>query len=183
MFHVVGVALSSSPHARAPDEVRWQIELNFHTSAQIAGASEQRAGYGLGATVSRNARMLRVPGTLAIESREMVWLRAFHSVPQENRSLPFSAVWVAAGGHWIGRGHLMTNTFLEAGFGLFFSNDTTYDLSSKVNFGTFIGGGFYLGGKKDAPRFALRFAHVSNAGLRRPNYGINLVEYSFGMKI
>jgi hypothetical protein len=165
------------------DNVQWRIELDFHTSAQIAGASEQRAGYGGSVFVSRSARFLAIRGRHDIEARELLGLRFIHSIPQERRALPFTAAWISVGGEFIGRGRSFHNFSLEAGTGIFVTKDLTFDLSSKFDFGTYFGAGYYFGDGPNAPKIAIRFCHISNAGLRRPNFGVNLVEYALSFKI
>ncbi|MFN8139357.1 MAG: acyloxyacyl hydrolase [Fimbriimonadales bacterium] len=183
-FLFLVVCVGASADELRDEVIRWRLDFVGHTSAQIAGASEARYGFGVAISASRDARILALRGRRDIESREEISLRAFHSFAAGNLSLPFDALWFTVGGEWTGRGKAFRNLYLELGSGLFLASDTTYDLSSSIDFGSYLGAGMYLGnGGRYAPRVGIRFTHISNAGLRRPNWGVNLVEYTIGFKL
>ncbi|HUH86441.1 MAG TPA: acyloxyacyl hydrolase [Pusillimonas sp.] len=66
--------------------------------------------------------------------------------------------------------------YFEAGLGPTLISRTDFagkELSTRFQFTTHVGGGFVVNG---AHRFGLRWTHVSNAGIKRPNPGLDLVE-------
>lgn len=50
------------------------------------------------------------------------------------------------------------------------------ELSTRFQFTSHIGGGFVI---NDVHRFGLRYTHVSNASIKRPNPGLDLIEASY----
>lgn len=66
--------------------------------------------------------------------------------------------------------------FVEAAIGVHFISETwvsSRDLSSNFHFGSHVGGGWYFG-RNGRFELALYIQHLSNAGLKEPNPGINL---------
>lgn len=65
--------------------------------------------------------------------------------------------------------------FLEAGFGLTWTDIGEPDLGGDLQFNSQVGAGFYWFAEEDlALMFQYRFIHYSNAGLKRPNGGVNI---------
>lgn len=69
--------------------------------------------------------------------------------------------------------------YLEAGVGpslLSRAHFAGKQLSTRFQFTSHIGGGILVG---DAHRFGLRYTHVSNASIKTPNPGLDLIEVSY----
>lgn len=71
--------------------------------------------------------------------------------------------------------------YVEAGVGATLISDTKFhdkNLSTNFQFGDHIGAGFKLSNNM---RVGLRVSHFSNAGIKRPNQGLNQVQLNFAM--
>lgn len=69
--------------------------------------------------------------------------------------------------------------YLEAGVGPSLLSRTRFagkNLSTRFQFTSHIGGGFLV---NDVHRFGLRYTHVSNASIKRPNPGLDLIEATY----
>jgi len=69
--------------------------------------------------------------------------------------------------------------YLEVGVGPSLLNRSHFadkNLGSRFQFTSHIGGGFVI---DDVHRFGVRYTHVSNAGIKRPNPGLDLIEVSY----
>ncbi|MCC2594973.1 acyloxyacyl hydrolase [Pusillimonas sp. MFBS29] len=69
--------------------------------------------------------------------------------------------------------------YLEAGVGATVFSHTTFadkQLSTAFQFGDHIGIGAHL---SDSSRLGLRFSHYSNAGIKRPNPGLNILQLMY----
>lgn len=66
--------------------------------------------------------------------------------------------------------------FIELAGGTLFSTHEVPTGTSSVNFRSGAALGMHLLGKKWAPTLAVRYEHISNAGLASPNPGINTVQ-------
>ena len=69
-------------------------------------------------------------------------------------------------------------TYVEAGIGAYLlshviNNDTTH-MSTSFEFGSHVGAGLRLGEKRDI-RVGVSLQHLSNAGIKEPNGGVNFV--------
>ena len=76
------------------------------------------------------------------------------------------------------------HTYVEAGIGVYLlshtiNNDTTH-MSTSLEFGSHAGAGLRLGTRGET-RLGIAFQHLSNAGIKQPNGGVNflLVSASF----
>lgn len=72
--------------------------------------------------------------------------------------------------------------FVEAGIGVHLISEklvSSRDMSSNLHFGSLLGAGWYFG-RQDRFELALRIQHLSNAGLKKPNPGINFAVLLFG---
>ncbi len=72
--------------------------------------------------------------------------------------------------------------FVEAGLGGYVSNHLYESrdkrFSTAFNFGTHIGVGYFTGPRRQ-DEWTLRFEHLSNASIKKPNPGINLVQLRY----
>jgi len=69
--------------------------------------------------------------------------------------------------------------YLEAGVGptmLSRSEFAGRDLSTRLQFGSHFGTGFLLG---KSQKLGIRYSHVSNAGIKKPNPGLDLLEVTY----
>lgn len=69
--------------------------------------------------------------------------------------------------------------FLEAGVGPTYISRTDFagkELSTRFQFTTHVGGGMVV---NDVHQFGLRWTHVSNAGIKRPNPGLDLIQANY----
>jgi len=74
-----------------------------------------------------------------------------------------------------------TVPYLELGGGVLFSNQNVPGGTNDVNFLTHAALGFHFFVRpKQALTFTTRYEHISNAGLTRPNPGINTVQFTVG---
>ena len=71
--------------------------------------------------------------------------------------------------------------FIELQGGTLFSNHEVPPGTSSVNFRSGAAIGVHFVGKKWGPTIALRYEHISNAGLASPNPGINTVQIQVGI--
>jgi lipid A 3-O-deacylase PagL len=75
-----------------------------------------------------------------------------------------------------------TVPYLELGGGVLFSNHAVPLNTSHVNFLTHAALGFqFFNNDRRAFTAAVRYEHISNAGLTTPNPGINTVQFQFGL--
>jgi hypothetical protein len=75
-----------------------------------------------------------------------------------------------------------TRAFVEAGWGLQFTNRLTHDIDTRVNSTPMVGVGLIspLGGEE--VMFSLRYFHISNAGTAGGNEGLNFFQLSVGLR-
>ena len=69
--------------------------------------------------------------------------------------------------------------YVEAGIGATAFSRTTFadkNISTAFQFGDHIGVGMFL---NDNSRLSLRFSHFSNAGIKRPNPGLNILQLNY----
>lgn len=69
--------------------------------------------------------------------------------------------------------------YLEIGAGPSYISRTHFagkELSTRLQFMSHVGGGFVI---NDVHRFGLRYSHVSNASIKTPNPGLDLIEASY----
>jgi len=69
-------------------------------------------------------------------------------------------------------------TYVEAGIGLYLlshtiNNDTTH-MSTSFEFGSHVGDGLRIGERRDI-RVGIELQHLSNAGIKEPNSGVNFL--------
>ena len=69
-------------------------------------------------------------------------------------------------------------TYVEAGIGVYLlshtiNNDTTH-MSTSLEFGSHVGAGLRIGERRDI-RAGIALQHLSNAGIKEPNGGVNFV--------
>ncbi len=85
---------------------------------------------------------------------------------------------------YLKRRFLGLRPFMEMGIGIHYLTDkrfSTKDFSTRFQFGDHIGVGV-LFGRGQKIRLAYQFQHLSNAGLKNPNPGINFHILNFGVK-
>ena len=76
------------------------------------------------------------------------------------------------------------NIYIEAGLGMMFTSQHTFEQSTQFNFTEQVGGGiscFFA--KNKSVNFGYRYRHFSNAGIDEPNRGIDMDFYLFGITI
>ncbi|WP_144639741.1 acyloxyacyl hydrolase [Bordetella genomosp. 13] len=69
--------------------------------------------------------------------------------------------------------------YLEAGIGATVFSHTTFadkTISTAFQFGDHVGAGFLL---NDSSRIGLRYSHFSNASIKRPNPGLNVLQLTY----
>ena len=73
--------------------------------------------------------------------------------------------------------------FAELGGGILFANNDVPSATNKVNFTPQLGVGVHVpfGSGDYHATFALKYVHISNAGLSVPNPGINTIQLRFGI--
>lgn len=71
--------------------------------------------------------------------------------------------------------------FIELAGGVLFTKSEMPRGTSNVNFVSQAAFGVHLTGHRFNPTFAVRYAHISNAGLTVPNPGINTVQFQLGL--
>ncbi len=71
--------------------------------------------------------------------------------------------------------------FIELAGGVLFTRSEVPRGTSNVNFVSQAAFGVHLTGRHFNPTFAIRYAHISNAGLTVPNPGINTVQFQLGV--
>jgi hypothetical protein len=78
--------------------------------------------------------------------------------------------------------HLGNGVYADLGWGLQIADRTTLDLESSINSTPVAGfGGVFRDGKKEY-LIGLRFLHISNGGLVKPNFGQNEVFLTLGFR-
>lgn len=77
---------------------------------------------------------------------------------------------------------LRNEMFLEAGWGLSYSSQNTIDLDSKVNSTPYLGAGFFFNTAGQQWIIGVRWWHMSNAGFRGQNLGMNNMQYTLGIR-
>ena len=83
---------------------------------------------------------------------------------------------------WNFTNSVRTVPYLELGGGVLFSNHAVPLNTSHVNFLTHAALGFqFFNTERRAFTAAVRYEHISNAGLTTPNPGINTVQFTLGM--
>lgn len=179
---LVFASASFSEELPSPDTY-WSAEIGGGYGVMLLGSSEERTGGFAGLEWSRPATFLAFRKRPDIEEREVFAIRAFASEPEQSGKRSFTGITFTLGGRWIGRGRELKNLYVEAGTGPFLINQTTQDLSSRLNFGTYIGAGLYLGNAPNAPRLGIRYLHISNGGIMPHNRGVNYFIASLGFKI
>jgi hypothetical protein len=70
-------------------------------------------------------------------------------------------------------------SYVEAGFGVYLlshtiNNDTTH-LPTSLQFGSHVGAGLRIGAWGEAATLGIALQHLSNAGIKQPNGGVNFV--------
>lgn len=70
-------------------------------------------------------------------------------------------------------------SYVEAGFGVYLlshtvNNDTT-SLPTSLQFGSHVGAGLRIGASGEAATLGIALQHLSNAGIKQPNGGVNFV--------
>jgi len=81
---------------------------------------------------------------------------------------------------WNFQGHKVAPS-LEINGGTLFSTEDVPTGTSKINFTSGAALGFRFGNRTWSPSLAVRYMHISNAGLSSPNPGINTVQLTLGI--
>ncbi len=71
--------------------------------------------------------------------------------------------------------------YLELVGGVLFTKDDVPITTSKVNFTPQLGLGFHFTGRRWNPTVAIRYVHISNAGLATPNPGVNTIQFQLAL--
>lgn len=71
--------------------------------------------------------------------------------------------------------------YLELGGGVLFTSQPVPPGTSRVNFTPGAAFGVQLTGHRWNPLLAVRYMHISNAGLSEPNPGVNTVQFTMGL--
>lgn len=93
-----------------------------------------------------------------------------------------SSMWQAGAAALVRWWPSATPVFLEAGFGPTFISQTRfadYGLSTSLQFGSHIGVGYVFNKRHQV---SLRGSHFSNASIKRPNDGLNLIQLDYAYR-
>lgn len=71
--------------------------------------------------------------------------------------------------------------YLELNGGTLFTTEDVPTGTSRINFTSGAALGFRFGGRAWSPSLAIRYMHISNAGLSSPNPGVNTVQLTVGI--
>jgi hypothetical protein len=153
------------------------FEASIGHGVEILGTSEARYGVGLGIEWGRPARV--VPTSNGLAAREEVHLRLFRSFTSDEG---FDGLVAGFGSRWHFTSGRMKNGYFEIGSGVGITDGVSIDVNSHFNFVSFLGAGFFFNGDDHAPRFGIRWVHVSNAGIEPPNRGLNQFEAVYGIR-
>lgn len=153
------------------------VEASIGHGVQILGTSEIRYGVGVGVEWGRPSRLIKSSDWLAV--REGPHLRIFRSFTGDEG---FDGLVVGLGTRFVFTKGRLTNGYFEVGSGIGITDGISIDVNSYFNFVSFIGGGFYFDSDSRAPRFGVRWVHVSNAGIEQPNRGLNQIEAVYGFR-
>lgn len=153
------------------------VEISAGHGVEILGTSETRYGVGVGIEWGRPGRI--APSSRSWAAREEVHLRVFRSFTGDEG---FDGLVAGFGTRWHMTGGRLKNGYFELGSGIGVTNGVSTDVNAHFNFVSFLGAGFFFTSDANAPRFGLRWVHVSNAGIEPPNRGLNQFEAVFGMK-
>jgi hypothetical protein len=161
----------------------WTANVAQGTSVNTLGTRDERYATGLGVEMNWPARLSKVPGWESMRFQEFVGANGILTDPFGLGVRGLALAWLDLGFRWIFDSGPDYSPFIEFGSGLVWADRLTTDLSSRFNFGTFMGVGAYLHGFKGSPRAGLRFIHVSNAGTQGSNGGVNLLQFTVGVKL
>jgi hypothetical protein len=75
-----------------------------------------------------------------------------------------------------------TRAFVEAGWGLQFTNRLTHDLDSRINSTPMLGVGIVVPFEDFEVMFNVRYFHISNAGTAGGNEGLNFFQVQTGLR-
>lgn len=93
-----------------------------------------------------------------------------------------SSMWQVGGAAFLRWWPSETPVFLEAGFGPTFISQThfaDYSLSTALQFGSHVGVGYVFNKRH---QITLRGSHFSNARIKRPNNGLNVVQVDYAFR-
>jgi hypothetical protein len=153
------------------------FEVSLGHGVQILGTSEIRYGVGVGAEWGRPSRFIKSSNAFAI--RDEVHIRVFHSFTDDEG---FDGIVVGFGTRFHFTSGQLKNGYFELGSGVGLTDGVSTDVNSHFNFVSFLGAGFFFASEGNAPRFGVRWVHVSNAGIEPPNRGLNQFEAVFGVR-
>jgi hypothetical protein len=161
-------ALSQAQHHR------WYLSGFSGTSLIILGSQDERTGNGLGVAYETGPesklRWGRARANLVLEAYyDLTSSPGVRNTPP-NTSIAWGTLAMAR--------YRYANTdsptgFLDIGWGLQYADQTTRDLSTKLNSTPVIDVGFEIGREHPGVLVAARLLHISNAGTVRKNKGQN----------
>lgn len=155
------------------------LELSGGTAVKLLGTSETRQNLSLSLEWARPSRALQ-PNPSQFAAQATCYVRLLTSFAGDDT---FDIGVLGIGARWSGISGRLKNGYLELGTGISLSDGLSIDVNDHFNFVSFLGGGAYFSESPNAPRLGVRWSHISNAGLRPPNRGLNQVEIVLGVRL
>lgn len=180
----IAVALLAYQADRNPQptgEVR-TVYIAPMANAPILGSQDERVGLTLGVQWARPEKRLTMYGKriyLVFETQ------IAHTYGGGWRARPRDKTWTIATlglGRYETRGPSGRGTYFEAGWGLHWASDYTWDLDSRISSTPTAGAGILVRHGNNDYQLGLRWYHISNAGLRGSNQGQNQFLLMLGVR-
>ena len=150
-------------------------------SYEILGSEDVRQAWGMGIQWVRSERALRFKGFMADLVMEGYFLDSTSKGASQmppNRTLAFGGLAMARY-KWPVKNDV--RGYLEIGWGLQYTPETSVDLDSNINSTPVLGFGASIQRSGHEFLVGLRYLHISNAGIRGNNQGQNGLNLLFGM--
>lgn len=182
---LAAVCLIASASARADDRIGhgFALEVGEGMSIITLGSRQYAFTTAVGLEKAWPARLTRIRGWNRIEFQEFASFRVSLNRAVSPGAPDFDVFWVGLGFRWIYPGDENYATYFEFGSGLSMADRVTGDLTSRFNFASFAGVGFFASRLPGSPRVGFRFIHISNAGTQGPNGGVNQLHFLIGIRL
>lgn len=166
----------------AAQEEKWRVSAGALFGQTWLGSQDLRQGGYYAIARSRPEPRLHFWGHAAemdVEAYYMYTKGGHWSILPTNNSHHYGVMLV---GRYFQRTASRTRAFLEAGWGLQYTNRVTHDIDSNWNSTPMIGLGFDVELKGYDLMFGARYFHISNAGTVGGNEGLNFLQFQVGFR-
>lgn len=173
----VATAQTETPQLRV-QSTYWTLETGYNQGLPFLGSEDARRGELFILSFAKPERAFRYKSSPAQMVQSLLFMRTRAS------GYPATAdtIGYRIGARYWNRMLPGTDTFIDVGWGLSYTNPRTIDLPNNLNSTPWFGVGLMhnFGGVELV--IAIHYAHMSNGGTNNDNQGFNALQYTIGVK-